>query len=82
MVTQPSKLGFNIHILRRQTGLTQYELGARVGIAGNTLSRLERGDLRDLSGATVSRIADVLGVSMDLLYGRRMPTDGHAGKID
>lgn len=36
--------GAELHELRRAAGLTQCELAARVGVAGNTVARWERGE--------------------------------------
>ena len=65
-----SVLGENVYQSRVKQRLTQRDVANAAGIYHVTLSRLERGEVQDLKGATVSRIADKLGVSMDFLYGR------------
>lgn len=70
MSYEPSFLGNKIRILRAKYRIKQKDLAEYAGIRPMTLSRLEHGELQDLKGQTVARIADKLGVSMDELYGR------------
>lgn len=53
----------NLQRIRKERGISQAELSARVGINLRTLQHYEQGD-RDINGAaveTVLRIADALG---------------------
>ncbi len=59
---QPA-LGRAIRQLREKRGLTQVVLGHRAGITGRSLSLIELGHANP-KWATVSDIADALGVSM------------------
>ena len=40
-----------------------------VGIAKNTIARLEQGGITDLRGQVIAKLAQVLGVSADYLLG-------------
>ncbi len=59
--------GMKIRHLREDVGLTEKELGDRVGVTMNMISQVERG-LKKPSAETLKRIADVLGVTVDELY--------------
>ena len=50
--------------LRRASGLSQEQLGERVGLSQSTISAIERGELDPSRGALV-RVLDVLGVPAD-----------------
>jgi transcriptional regulator with XRE-family HTH domain len=49
--------------------MTQQALADAVGVAKNTIARLEQGGITDLRGQAVARVATVLGVSTDYLLG-------------
>ncbi len=53
---------------RKQRGMTQEELGRRVGVSTQAVSRWECGGAPDV--ALLPAIADTLGVTIDALYGR------------
>jgi DNA-binding XRE family transcriptional regulator len=56
--------------LRENAGLTQDDLGRRVGVNQNCISQIERG-VRRGSVTTMKKIADVLGVTVtDLRNGQ------------
>lgn len=61
--------GERIHILRRRQGLTQPALAKAVGVSAGTIFRVEKGAFRELSSATVARLARVLRVRADYLLG-------------
>jgi DNA-binding XRE family transcriptional regulator len=63
-------LGERILILRRRHAMTQRALATAAGLATNTIARLEQGDLHDLGGQALCRLADVLETSTDALLGR------------
>lgn len=65
----PEALGARIRDIRRLRHLTQAELARRVGIQPGPMNALERG--RHIpSGRVLYRLAAVLEVSMDALFGR------------
>jgi transcriptional regulator with XRE-family HTH domain len=49
--------------------LTQKELGEKVGLTGNMIGEVEAGRVQP-SVKSISKLADVLGVSVDYLLGR------------
>lgn len=61
-------IGQRIKEARKNAGLTQKELGARLGVAYQTLAQWEN-DLRNPKQKTIQRIADALGVSFSYLQG-------------
>jgi transcriptional regulator with XRE-family HTH domain len=67
--TSPGEtVGQRLARLRRERGLTQADLAARLGIAQPVVSDYERGELR-LHGQLIVRLTDILGVSADELLG-------------
>ena len=62
-------LGERVLIWRRRRNMTQLGLADAVGVAKNTISRLEQGGITDLRGQVIARLAQVLGVSTDYLLG-------------
>ena len=76
-------LGERVLIWRRRRNLTQQALAEAVGIAKNTIARLEQGGITDLRGQVIARLAQVLGVSTDYLLGldesKEAPNDSHSG---
>jgi len=66
--------GERIALIRKRRGLTQGELAAKVGVSGNTISRVEQSThgkwgFEDVKGKTVAALARHLGVSADYLLG-------------
>ncbi len=64
----------NMRTLRKRRKLTMKELGKAVGVSESTISLYETGK-HEPDIATMQRIADVLGVSVDMLIGRRPSAD-------
>jgi transcriptional regulator with XRE-family HTH domain len=62
-------LGERILILRRRNRMTQRELANEAGLNTNTIARLEQGNLKDLGGQSVVKLARALGTSTDYLLG-------------
>jgi transcriptional regulator with XRE-family HTH domain len=54
---------------RQRSGWSQTELGKRSGVHHMAISRLERGDKKDVTGGTLRKLAMALGVSADWLLG-------------
>jgi transcriptional regulator with XRE-family HTH domain len=65
----------NLRAARRAAGLTQAELAEAVGITNESLSRAERGTILP-TVRTLSRLATVLGTTLDALAGRVPPALG------
>lgn len=55
--------------LRLKKGLTQTELGEKVGVKQNTFTNWENGK-REPSFENLVKLADLLDVSLDWLFGR------------
>jgi transcriptional regulator with XRE-family HTH domain len=54
---------------RARAGWSQTELGKRSGVHAMAISRLERGEKKDVTGATLRKLALTLQVSGDYLLG-------------
>jgi transcriptional regulator with XRE-family HTH domain len=54
---------------RERAGWTQTELGKRSKVHAMAISRLERGEKKDVTGATLRKLAIALQVSGDYLLG-------------
>jgi transcriptional regulator with XRE-family HTH domain len=67
--------GERILLLRRRQGLTQRELAKMAGLNSNTLARVERGEVKDLGGQSVAKLARALGCTTDYLLGMTDDTD-------
>lgn len=61
-----NNLGHQVRRYRRQRGLTQAELAHRMGVHRVYVSRIESGRV-GVSAATLVRLAEALGVSLDAL---------------
>jgi transcriptional regulator with XRE-family HTH domain len=64
-------LAERMYTIRRRLGLTSKELATRVGTGRTTISRLENTSKPQVTFDVLVRIADVLGVSLDYLAGRK-----------
>jgi len=62
-------LGERILILRRRLKMSQTDVAKATGLAKNTIARLEQGSVKDLSGATIVKVARALHVSTDVILG-------------
>ena len=62
-------LGERVLIARRRNKMTQRELAKAARLNTNTISRLEQGDLHDLLGQALGRLARALGTTTDYLIG-------------
>ncbi len=67
--------GQRIKAARIKAGLTQKELGKRLGVAYQTLAQWEN-DLRKPKYETIQRILDALGISFPELMGMKPDNDG------
>jgi len=68
-------LGDRIRLQREKMALTQGELGGRLGVSPQAVSKWERGENAP-DVALLSPLADALGVSVDWLLGRAAQADG------
>ena len=55
--------------LREAAGMTQRELGERIGVSGPAVAMWETGENRPTL-TNLEKLADVLGVSVDAILGR------------
>ena len=60
----------NLVKLRKQKGWSQEKLAVESGISYNTIIKIERGGIENPKIATVIKLADALGVSIDKIVGR------------
>lgn len=71
-------LGARIALLRRQRGMSQKELAARLGVSPSAVGMYEQGR-REPDCAGLLRLAEIFGVSVDLLLGgAAAPEDARA----
>ncbi len=70
--------GERILILRRRRDFTQRQLAKMAGINSNTLARVERGEVKDLAGQAIAKLARALGCSGDYLLGLTEETEDKA----
>ena len=61
-------IGEQIKVYRRKKGITQEELGRSIGVTTQAVSNWERGGVPDAE--LLPDIADALGVTVDMLFGR------------
>jgi transcriptional regulator with XRE-family HTH domain len=64
-------LAKNLKKLRKQKRLSQEKLARMVDISYNTISKIEAGKAKNPTFETLSKLADVFGVSIDELVGRK-----------
>jgi transcriptional regulator with XRE-family HTH domain len=67
MALVEQQLGQNVAIYRRRAGLTQVKLAKKVGVAPETINRLERGKSIP-SIATIEKVAGAIGVELSELF--------------
>jgi transcriptional regulator with XRE-family HTH domain len=70
---QISNLGIRLRQLRELAGFTQNELASKARVPQSVIWAVEAGKQKSMNLHTALRIAEVLGVSLDLLAGRRGP---------
>jgi transcriptional regulator with XRE-family HTH domain len=59
-----------LRLRRLQLRLSQQQLGTKIGHDQGYVSRLERGEITDITVRTLARLADALDVSIDYLVNR------------
>jgi transcriptional regulator with XRE-family HTH domain len=60
-----------LRLRRLKLRLSQQQLGTTIGHDQGYVSRLERGEITDITVRTLARLADALRVSTDYLLGRK-----------
>jgi transcriptional regulator with XRE-family HTH domain len=70
-------LGERLLIMRRRRNLTQRELATAAELNTNTIARLEQGNLKDLGGQSVAKLARALDTSTDFLLGLTEQEQAH-----
>ncbi len=65
----PSPLGEAIIAERHRTGETQEAFGEKVGLAGGTIARIERGEVREIKTGALRRISITTELSAEYLLG-------------
>jgi transcriptional regulator with XRE-family HTH domain len=66
-MSQVSPLGRRLRRLRGARGLSQTGLAARAGVARSLVANLENGARDNITLANATKLADALGISLDLL---------------
>ena len=66
-----------LRMARLRLRLSQESLGKAIGQDQSYVSKLERGELTEITITTLERLADVLGVSADTLLGRKDKDSEH-----
>lgn len=76
------RIGTFLAELRREKGLTQEQLGEKLGVTNKTVSRWENGNyMPDLS--MLQTLAETLGVSVsELLLGERVPEEARSARTE
>ena len=64
----------NLRLLRETLGISQTELGKKIGVARSTICQYESGR-REPDNETLQRLADFFNVSVDYLLGREQPVE-------
>jgi transcriptional regulator with XRE-family HTH domain len=62
-------LGERVLVFRHRLRFSQSELAAATGLNKNTIARLERGEIMDVSGQHIVSLAKALQVTTDVLLG-------------
>lgn len=75
---EKNTFGSMVAELRKEKGMTQAELAEKMGITDKAVSKWER-DLSYPDIASIPRLAEILGVSVDELLSLKRP-DGEKGK--
>ena len=62
----------NLVTIRKQKNWSQEKLAVESGISYNTIIKIERGGIKNPKIETVIKLANALGVSIDLMLGRNI----------
>jgi len=72
-------LGKHLQKMRRQAGLTQQQLCQKANLSFSTLTKIERGAIRNPSIFTIKAIASAMELSLDELLGDKKTTNRSLG---
>ena len=72
MSKQDFPLARNLKKLREKKGLSQHRLAKLADVANNTIIKIEQGENINPTLATLKKIAEALGVSLDELTGYQL----------
>ena len=61
----------NLRKLRKQKKLSQEKLARLANISYNTIAKIEAGKAKNPTFETLSKLADIFNVSIDVLVGRK-----------
>lgn len=64
---EPTRLGRRVKLLRERLGWSQHELARRSGVSRPTIAGLEAGSRPSITLENAKKLANALGVSLDLL---------------
>ena len=78
---EADEIGARMRAWRTTQGLSQSEVERRTGLAHNAISRIETGEVSPKL-ATLERIADALGISIEQLQFRYPPKNGQVPGSD
>jgi len=78
---EADEIGARTRAWRTNQGLSQSEVERRTGLAHNAISRIETGEVSPKL-ATLERIADALGISIEQLQFRYPPKNGQVPESD
>jgi len=70
----PGSFAERLTVLRRNRGLTQGELGARIGVSKRVIAHYETGQSDRPAAPLVVELANALDVSLEELLGHRAPS--------
>ena len=73
----PNSMGDRIKFLREQCGMTQEELGEKIGVQKSAIRKYEKGSVENIKRSSIKIMADLFGVSPCYLMG----WDEDEGKI-
>lgn len=81
-----SRWGDRIKELREAKGWKKAELARRCGVSGPTVTEWENGEIKEIEGSRLAKLATVFNTSMDDVWGRsskinRSPTTASLGKL-
>lgn len=77
MTVDRAQLGDNVRRLRRHIGMSQLDLGERLGCSNASISQFERGTTMP-SVESLADLAKALGVTYGVLFGEPLATAEHA----
>jgi transcriptional regulator with XRE-family HTH domain len=66
-LTVQRRIGIRIRMRRNEAGLTQTELGERLGVTFQQIQKYEKGVNR-VGGARLAQLAEALGVNVEFFY--------------